>query len=436
MSHPLSDPAVSLVAARLGGLAAPQPATAKILEIGCASGLNLIPLALRWPESRCVGIDLSGSAIASARQLAAAAGVTNLELHAVDLRDFDSNGQTFDVIIAHGFLSWVPDEVKAALFAFCRRHLAPTGIVTISFNLESGWRARFPVIEKVRAIQQAGAEDIWSALAILRSITEADSPESAIIDDMRAKGPAILAFDDFGPINDPWPLDRFVQTAATAGLHCLGESDPGTNLPSNLDPEFLDQLRRDAEHPLDFHLAADSASARTFRSVVLCREDAPIIGRSFEELVMELFVRAGPAPLGFEKFKAFQAIASFAPACVSMVEVIEGLPGCDPRDVARQVGEGIAGGWILPRMEPVRFEVGVPQYPVLSDFRLECARRAWPLVDIWHRPCSFPEGHYQILAAMDGTLDQAGLMALASKQCSELAVDPWLRHLAGRGLFG
>ena len=52
MSHPLCDPAVTAVAARLGGLATAPPAQARILEIGCASGHNLLPLARRWPQSR------------------------------------------------------------------------------------------------------------------------------------------------------------------------------------------------------------------------------------------------------------------------------------------------------------------------------------------------------------------------------------------------
>src|SRR6478752_10007184 len=88
MSHPLSDPAVSAVAARIGGLAVTHPRRARILEIGCCSGHNLLPLALRWPESGFVGIDLAERSIDEARDRAARAGIRNAVFHAADLREF------------------------------------------------------------------------------------------------------------------------------------------------------------------------------------------------------------------------------------------------------------------------------------------------------------------------------------------------------------
>lgn len=435
MSHPLSDPAMSAVAARIGGLEVEHPRSARILEIGCCSGHNLIPLAMRWPASEFVGIDLAERSVAEANERAAASGVGNVTFLAADLMDYEPQGEPFDFIIAHGFFSWVPDAVKAALLVFCRKHLAPSGIATVSFNLESGWKPRLPVIAKVRAIQQAGGGDLVSSLFLLKELTAAGDPEASIIDDMLAKGPAILAFDDFGPVNDAWPLDRFAQAAANAGLRWLGETDPGENIPSNLSDEILMELKARATGPLDFQLAVDEAAGRTFRSGVLCRDDAPVAERMPFGLMLDLAVTVSRKPADASGMEVFQAIDSFAPACVEMEEVLHFLPGRDEKWIAHQLFKGIAQGWVRPRIESLHYDSESPGFPKLDAFRLLCARECLPLVDAWHKPCAFPTAHYQVLAAMDGSRSLAELAALSKKQCPELAFAPWLRHLAWRGMF-
>ena len=437
MSHPLSDPAVSAVAAMLGGLDVPSPMTADILEIGCASGHNLIPLAIRWPGARFTGIDLSVSAIRNARALAAAAGVHNLDFHAVDLRDFRHHCGKFDFIIAHGFISWVPDDVKAALLDFCGSHLTRPGIASVSFNLESGWRRRFPVIQKARAIIKAGAEDETAALAILRSATAPGSPDLDIIDDMLAKGSAILPFDDFGPVNDPWPLRHFVASASNAGLLWLGESDPGENIPRSLAPEQVENLRRSAGDPLSYQDALDEAAGRTFRSGLLCRQDAPLSGGFSLGRLFELSARTGNPAIPLENptdLLIFRWLKSGHPSCLPLADLRSHAPEVDPRELARRIHEGIQLGWLLPRIEPVTLAPHPPSKPVLDAFRMECARQRLPLVDAWHRPCSFPGHHYGILAAMDGSRSQDALAALAADTAPELDFRPWLGHLAERGL--
>lgn len=435
MSHPLSDPAVSAVAARMGGLQVPDPRRARILEIGCCSGHNIIPLAMRWPESEFIGIDLAETSIREASGRAAAAGVGNVVFHAADLRDFQPAGGPFDFIIAHGFFSWVPDEVKAALLVFCRKNLSPSGIATISFNLECGWAARFPVIHKTRAIQQAGGGDIVPSLEILRTVTEPDSPEIAIIDDMLAKGPAILAFDDFGPVNDPWPLDRFIHAAENAGLCWKGESDPAENVPSSPSGKIVSEIAGQSQTSLEMWLALDAAASRTFRSGVLSLDNAPLEVQSHFGMVLECSVRAGKEPSGLLDLVLWRAITTFAPACVPMREVMAILPQWDQRELANQVFGGISSGWILPRIEPVAFAGGPPEFPRLDAFRLLCAREGLPLVDAWHKPCAFPPAHYRVLAAMDGSRSRAELAAFSKNHCPELAFEPWLRHLAWRGMF-
>lgn len=435
MSHPSSDPAVTAVAATLGGLDAWHPAEARILEIGCCSGHNLIPLAMRWPESRFTGIDLSEKSIAIARELAAAAGVTNLDFLVADLRTYQPECVEFDYIIAHGFFSWVPDEVKMALLDFCGKRLAPAGVATISFNLEYGWKRRFPVIEKVRAIQQAGGVDVMTALGILRTVVEVDSPELPIIDDMLAKGPEILAFDDFGPINDPWPFDRFVQVAAERGLRWLGESDPKKNLPENLDKTVLKELAKASPDPISYQVAADAAAQRTFRSGVLCRNDAQVGHQVSLERIYEWSARAGYEPEDVTDRKIHRAIAFNDPLCLTLAGLEVMLPGSNWADIAHRICDGIYRGWILPRIEPVWFDPETPEFPKLDAFRLECARRKLPLVDAWHKPCAFPNNHYEVLAAMDGSRTDAELAEFSKKHSPELAYEPWLRHLAGRGMF-
>ena len=442
MSHPLSDPAVTAVAARLGGLTTAEPRHARVLEIGCASGHNLLPLALRWPKSRWVCIDLAIPAIAEARQVAVEAGIGNAEFHAVDLRYFDPGEEPFDYIIAHGVFSWVPNDVKLALLDFCRRHLAPAGVATISFNLAAGWAHRQPIIAMVRDLQTATGGDLIATLNLLRDTLDETSPHGAhlrwIIDDMLAKGPDILPFDDFAPVNDPWRFDQFVLAAAHAGLRWIGESDPSENLPSVLSDASREALASLAAAPLHAQLAADFAVGRTFRSGVLCRDDAHTRpGLSNHEL-FDLAVRAGEiTPTGTTPLAQalYQSLAAVAPSCVPMREIVAAMPEADPAELARLVYDGIIHGLIRPRIEALRYDPRPPSHPSINRLLQACARRCLPFVDVWHMPWGFPPAHYEVLAAMDGTRSHSDLAAVAHACCPELAIEPWLQHLADRGLF-
>ncbi|HSP44076.1 MAG TPA: class I SAM-dependent methyltransferase, partial [Luteolibacter sp.] len=132
MSHPTADPAAFVVAARFAGFDAPDPEKARVLEIGCATGHHLLPLAMHWPEAEFTGIDVNPNAIQCARDLVDEAGLTGrVDFHAYALGDFKADGKTWDIVIAHGFFSWVPDEVKRDLLAFCARHLTPNGLAVV-----------------------------------------------------------------------------------------------------------------------------------------------------------------------------------------------------------------------------------------------------------------------------------------------------------------
>jgi len=58
----------------LGRVAAAQAEPARILEIGCGTGRNLVKLAQRFPRAHLTGVDLSASMLAIARRKTAAFG--------------------------------------------------------------------------------------------------------------------------------------------------------------------------------------------------------------------------------------------------------------------------------------------------------------------------------------------------------------------------
>ena len=57
---------------RLLGMSPAPVENCRVLEIGCATGGNLLPMAMLLPESTFVGIDLSGMQIQTAVENAAA----------------------------------------------------------------------------------------------------------------------------------------------------------------------------------------------------------------------------------------------------------------------------------------------------------------------------------------------------------------------------
>ena len=433
MSHPSADPAVTAVAAMLVGIFPPHPGGSRVLEIGCASGHNMIPLAQRWPESQFVGVDLSEKAISNAKSLSDATGITNVEWHACDFRTYDPGQRDFDYIIAHGVFSWVSDEVKFALIRFCRDHLSENGIAAVSFNVTSGWSNRFPVIAKVQAIRELTGHDEMASLTVLRGIVGPTDPESSIIDDMLAKGPEILPFDDFAPINDPWSLTEFVALAGAHDLRWLGDSDPAMNLPQDLKPEIVTAIRAANPEPLEFQEALDAATGRTFRSGLLGRMGSPVRADAGQVLRNFHFHHTGRHTASADPLD--QAIADFGPSTASFDDLRQWLSAHDSNGITTKLLSGIRCGEIRARLEPIAFSDRLPSHPKLNPFRLGCAERALPLVDAFHKSCDFPANHFQILAAMDGTRTVGELAAFALNKAPELHFAPWLEHLTHRGMF-
>ncbi|MDX6720514.1 MAG: hypothetical protein QOJ63_2768, partial [Solirubrobacteraceae bacterium] len=196
--------------ARLFGLDAPDPATCRLLEIGCGDGGNLLPMAHGLPEATFVGIDLSRDAITRARAQAAAIGVENASFAEVSLTAYEPDPLGFDYVVAHGVYSWVDDGVRDALMALCARALSPNGIAYVSFNALPGGRLR-EIVRELLLAQLTDVGDPAPRLAEARrllawwSTSWGQDPELGTLSRMAAtmstESDALLFHDTLSPVN-------------------------------------------------------------------------------------------------------------------------------------------------------------------------------------------------------------------------------------------
>lgn len=138
----MTQPDVLAVTAALAGLS-PVPVTnCRVLELGCAVGGNLLPMAQGLPGSTFVGIDASPQAIARAQKTATGAGLKNIRFEARDLISLPADLGPFDYIIAHGVYHQVDIAGREPLLAMIARLLSPEGVAYVNYNVYPGWGAR------------------------------------------------------------------------------------------------------------------------------------------------------------------------------------------------------------------------------------------------------------------------------------------------------
>ena len=160
--------------AKFHGLDAVNPHNAKVLEIGCAMGGNIIGQAINHPNSQFIGIDLSSEQIAIGKRAIDGIGCKNIELIEMDIcnliSEFGSKIE-FDYIICHGIYSWVPDFVRSAILQSCKELLSPNGVAFISYNCYPGWKYVEPLRDFMRfcAVKSSGnVADLESGLNAIK----------------------------------------------------------------------------------------------------------------------------------------------------------------------------------------------------------------------------------------------------------------------------
>jgi ubiquinone/menaquinone biosynthesis C-methylase UbiE len=126
---------LALAEEALAGFAAGRPI--RVLDAGCGDGLLSLAIAKRHPDWTLVGMDLSESLLAGARERAANRGLGNISFREADLTRPPLPETGFDAAIALECLNEIPDD-RAAL-ATIAGALAPCGLAIVQAP-EGDWR--------------------------------------------------------------------------------------------------------------------------------------------------------------------------------------------------------------------------------------------------------------------------------------------------------
>jgi arsenite methyltransferase len=102
-----------------------------VLDLGCGAGTDLLIAAqMVGPEGRVIGIDMTESMLARARESAAAMDLHNVEVHQSLIESLPVEDASVDVVISNGVVDLVPD--KDAVFGEIDRVLRPGGRLQIA----------------------------------------------------------------------------------------------------------------------------------------------------------------------------------------------------------------------------------------------------------------------------------------------------------------
>lgn len=287
MPFPYTTLATLEAYAALVGVSAPNPKTARVLELGATYGGNIISQALFNPDATFVGIELSQEQVEKGNEVIANAGLTNVSLIQSDIASIGSEIGTFDYIIAHGVYSWVDDGVKDALLRLIDEHLAEDGIAYVSYNTYPGWhtmdevrqlmmfsnrdKAQFNHKEKVLHGKTVGSI-VGSQILKYDNLKERNSKFLGALRSVMQKDEYYVGHDHLEPNNDPVYFYQFNDHLEAHNLAYLCDADLTLSMVRSFDADIADTLDKLA---LNDHVAQeqylDFILDTTFRKSIICK---------------------------------------------------------------------------------------------------------------------------------------------------------------------
>ena len=288
--------------AHVFGLETPALETAKFLELGCASGGNIITHATHYPKAKFVGVDLSKVQVDMGMKQIKELGLKNIELKAMSITDINKAFGEFDYIICHGVLSWVPENVRDAILRVSNENLSKNGLSYISYNTLPGWNM-VKTIRDMMMFHSRNFKDINEQVQQSRlllnfvkdSLEGSNNPYGQILEAeaklLATQPDHYLRHDHMEEINHQYYFHEFMKDATKHGLQYLGDASLASMYNGNLPQKVAEKLQEvtdiiRSEQYMDF------VTNRRFRSTILCKNNVKlnrnITGNSLDNLYFSM----------------------------------------------------------------------------------------------------------------------------------------------------
>ncbi|WP_298164446.1 methyltransferase domain-containing protein [Novosphingobium sp.] len=441
--------------ARLHGLDAADPRSARVLEIAGGDGLNVLAMAAAYPGAQFVSFDLAASAVAHGQALIASAGLANVRIETTDILEAAGSMEgPFDYVIAHGLYAWVPPHVQQATLALIDRVLSPQGIVFISYNALPGGHLRM-ALRDMLLFELEGVNDpearIDRAIEVLNAFGQPRDDDSVSQAALRraarltvGKDRHTLFHDELGPVYDPKALQTVAEEAAAHNLAYLTEAQPG-GLFHGFPGEQVDDRetvrraqRRDNDEVCFFHqslfVRPERHPARVPDPAWLGTLLAGVPDSLRRTSESEFTSSAGSFQLDDPVLADFlEKLVRIAPARFPLADLAAS------EDHAAAILELINQGIIEPHSLPFPGALLPGERPVVSALvRALLAHEVPNLVTMDHRVVHLTDdAPRRLMALMDGTRTAAEIAADARRMglSSEIDVNLGLQQLARVGML-
>ena len=298
---PQTHPGRLATVAFLRGMEPAPVGRCRVLELGCGTAANLIPMAFHHPESEFVGLDSAERPLALGRSTISDLGLRNLTLHLMDLCEANAERLGyFDYIIAHGVYSWVPQPVRECILRISREMLKPEGIAYISYNAYPGNHFR----DLARGIMrfhvsafETPEDKIGQARGLLKFLSEAKTKPDYYLNVIRAEFERLLKYsdrgffhDDLNEVNQPFYFHEFMADARRHRLQFVGEAGPNHLNPEELSlpvARKMNELENGDE--IVREQFKDFIQGTGFRQTLLCHAERELAPRLLGERVRRLY---------------------------------------------------------------------------------------------------------------------------------------------------